>query len=99
MADITMTYASLEQASSGVNQAKADLDEVIALMDKTVGALEGNWSGASYNAFVAAWNASKPTMQSLSSAVAAFAPELTKAVEEQKERENVSAGRMQNLTF
>ena len=99
MADVSMTYASLETAASNVNNAKADLESVISFLDSAVSALEGNWSGESYEAFVGAWRSSKPTMQKLSEAVGAFAPELTKAVAAQQERESAAAGAMSGLAF
>ena len=72
MADVTMTYASLETAANNVNTAKADLEQVIAMMTNAVSALEGNWSGDSYNAFVEAWHTSKPTMEKLAEAYMAI---------------------------
>lgn len=99
MADVTMTYASLETAANNVNTAKADLDQVIAMMTNAVSALDGNWSGESYNAFVEAWQTSKPTMEKLSEAVGKFAPELTNAVTAQREREQSAASAMKNLAF
>ena len=99
MADVLMSYGSLETAAGQVNQAKADLDQVITFLSNAVNALEGNWSGDSYNAFVNAWNESRPTMQKLSEAVGNFAPELNKAVENQKATEAANAGAMSNLAF
>lgn len=99
MADVTMTYASLETAASNVNNAKADLENVISFLNSAVSALEGNWSGESYEAFVSAWQASKPTMERLAESVGNFAPELTKAVAAQQEREASAAGAMSGLAF
>ena len=99
MADVMMTYASLQTAASNVNAAKADLEDVIARLESAVAALDGNWSGESYNAFVAAWQESKPTMQRLAEAVGRFAPELNNAVVAQQERESATAASMTNLAF
>ena len=99
MADVTMTYASLETAASNVNSAKADLESVISFLNSAVSALEGNWSGQSYEAFVGAWQQSKPTMEKLAEAVGNFAPELNKAVSAQQEREASAAGSMSGLAF
>jgi len=99
MADVTMTYSSLETAANNVNTAKGNLDDVIAYLSSAVSALQGNWSGESYEAFVGAWEESKPTMQKLSEAVARFAPELTKAVASQQETEKASASAMSGLSF
>lgn len=99
MADILMTYSSLEEAANGVDRAKADLEEVIALLDRTVSALEGSWSGESYEALVNAWGSSKPTVQKLAEAVAAFAPEIRGAAERQRETESASASRIQSTSF
>lgn len=99
MADITMTYSSLESAASQINSAKSDLDSVIAALDSAVSSLDGNYSGVSYEAFRNAWQESKPTMQKISEAVAAFAPELNTAVAKQQEAEGTAAGRMGALAF
>lgn len=99
MADITMSYGSLQEAAGKVNTAKSDLEQVISFLTSAVAALEGNWSGESYNAFVNAWNESKPTMERLKEAVGNFAPELNNAVASQQETEAGSAARMQGLSF
>ncbi len=87
MADVTMTYAALNKASTNVNKAKADLDSVIKNLDAVVSGLNGEWLGVSYNAFAQAWQESKPTMQNLAAAVEAFAPELKTTAENQHELE------------
>lgn len=94
-----MTYASLEGAASKITAAKEDLDQVITALDSAVSALDGQWSGVSYEAFKSAWSESKPTMEKLSAAVENFSPELTKAVEEQQARETAAAGGMEKLAF
>lgn len=99
MADITMTYSALETAAGNVNTAKSDLDSVISHLNSAFATLEGSWSGASYEAFRNAWQESKPTMERLAEAVAAFAPALNKAVEEQRIREAQAAGEMGKLSF
>jgi len=99
MADVTMTYASLETAANNFNTAKADLENVISNLTSAISALEGNYSGASYEALVNAWQQSKPTMQKLAEAVGNFAPELNKAVAAQQEREAATASSMSGLAF
>ena len=99
MADVTMTYEALNSAAKKIEQAQADLNDAITLFQGAVQALEGNWSGQSYNAFIGAWEKSKPTMEKLSAAVGAFAPELENAVYKQQERESTSAKSMSNLAF
>lgn len=99
MADVTMTYSSLETAASSITSAKGDLESVIAALTSAVSALDGNWSGESYQAFVEAWDSSKPTMEKLAEAVGNFAPELTKAVSSEQEREAASAAAMSSLAF
>ena len=99
MADVTMNYGSLENAASQVSQAQEDLEQVISFLTNAVSALEGNWQGESYNAFVNAWAESKPTMEKLAAAVGNFAPELKRAVASQKETETANAGAMAALGF
>ncbi len=99
MADVAMTYESLQGAAGKVNRAETDLGTVISNLTNAVTALEGNWTGASYNAFVNAWNESKPTMERLKEAVGKFAPELNAAVKRQQEAEAASSARMDNLSF
>lgn len=99
MADVTMTYESLQGTAGKVNQAETDLGTVISNLTNAVAALEGNWSGVSYNAFVNAWNESKPTMERLKQAIGKFAPELNNAVTRQQEAEAASSARMDNLSF
>lgn len=99
MADVTMTYSSLETAASSITSAKGDLESVIAALTSAVSALDGNWSGESYQAFVEAWTNSRPTMEKLAEAVGNFAPELTKAVTSEQEREAASAASMSSLAF
>ncbi len=99
MADVTMTYSSLETAAGHVNQAKDDLDQVISFLSSAVSSLDGAWEGESYNAFVNAWNESKPTMQKLSEAVGNFAPALNRAVSAQQEIEATGATELGGLAF
>ena len=100
MADgVTMTYSSLETAARNVKDAEADLVQVISNLSSAVSALDGAWQGESYNAFVNAWNESKPTMQKLANAVGAFSPELTRAVSSQREAEAANASKMSSLAF
>lgn len=99
MADVTMTYGSLESAAGQVSQAQADLEQVISFLTNAVNALEGNWQGESYNAFVNAWTESKPTMERLATAVGNFAPELNRAVASQQETEAANASAMASLAF
>lgn len=99
MADVTMSYGSLQEAANKVNTAKSDLEQVISFLTSAVSALEGNWSGESYKAFVSAWNDSKPTMERLKEAVGNFAPELNNAVASQQETEAASASRLGSLSF
>ena len=99
MADFAMTYGSLETAAKQVNQAETNLGDVITFLSNAVSALEGSWEGESYEAFVGAWNESKPTMERLKDAVGKFAPELNRAVSAQQETEATNASAMSNLAF
>ena len=99
MADVSMTYESLQNAASQVTKAEQDLDEVTKFLDNTVKALEGNWVGKSYTAFVKAWTESKPTMVRLREAVGRLAPELNKAAADQMNLDTQNANRMENLSF
>lgn len=97
--DVSMTYSSLQAAANQVEHSKENLNEVISDLTKAVNALEGEWSGEAYNAFVEAWNESKPTMQKLADAVGRFAPELNEAVSTQQETEAKNASSMRSLAF
>lgn len=99
MADVTMSYSSLQEAAGKINTAKEDLEQVISSLTSAVSALESSWSGESYKAFVNAWNESKPTMERLKEAVGNFAPELNKAVARQQATDVASAARMETLSF
>lgn len=99
MADILMTYSSLESAAGKINQAQANLEDITTALDSAVSALEGSWSGQAYQAFVNAWQESKPTMQRLAAAVGNFAPELNSAVSTQQQVDNKIATGMGNLAF
>lgn len=99
MADITMTYSSLENTAGKINQAEANLQEVSAALDSAVSALEGTWSGESYQAFVNAWQESKPTMQKLAEAVGNFAPALNRAIAAQQSVEIENVTIMNSLEF
>ena len=94
-----MTYEALNTTADKISRAKEDLDTAAQLIESAVQALEGNWSGESYNAFVAAWKESKPTLKKLSESVGAFAPELKNAVANQQERERSSASAMKSSSF
>lgn len=96
---IKMNYAALQTAAGNVNTAKCDLESVIAHLTQAVSALEGEWAGASYEAFKSAWEASRPTMERLAEAVGRFAPELNNAVATQQEQEAYTATKMTNLEF
>ena len=96
---LTMDYASLQTAATKVTNAKTSIEEVISAMDEAVAALSGNWSGQSYEAFVNAWQDSKPTVKNLAEAIGNFAPEINKTVSTQQEREATSAAAISNCAF
>ena len=99
MADILMTYSSMETAANNIKSAKESLDNVIGDLQKAVSALEGFWSGTSYEAFKNAWLESKPTMERLSAPIGNFAPELEKAKTRQQEVEQQNAASMGKLAL
>ena len=99
MADITMNYASLEEAAQKITVAEGDLESIINTLNNVVSTLGENYSGASYNAFLAAWNDSKPTMERLKAAVGNFAPALKSAAANQRELESAAAQKMGGLGF
>lgn len=99
MADIMMNYASLEEAARKINTAEGDLEAIITNLTNVVSTLGENYTGASYNAFLAAWNDSKPAMERLKAAVGNFAPALKTAADNQRELENTAAQRMGGLGF
>ena len=94
-----MIYGSLEDAATKITKAGADLDEVTTFLDTTVKALEGNWEGDSYNAFVNVWSESKPTMLKLKEAVEQFSVALKNSVARQKETDATSEREIQPLAF
>lgn len=99
MADISMTYSGLSSAASKINTAKTNLDSVISSLEQAVAALDADWFGESYQAFVSAWQESKPTMQKLSEAIGEFSPALEKVVANQQETEAANAATMGGLGF
>lgn len=99
MADITMNYASLEDAAQKIITAEGDLENIINTLTNVVSTLGESYSGASYNAFLAAWNDSKPTMERLKAAVGNFAPALKNAADNQRELESAAAQKMGGLGF
>ena len=99
MADITMNYASLEDAANQIRMAEADLDTIITTLNKIVSTLGNDYTGASYNAFLSAWQDSKPTMERLKAAISNFAPALTTAAENQRELEAATAQKLGSLGF
>ena len=99
MADITMTYASLEEAASKITAAEGEQQNLIWSLSSVVSTLGEGYSGESYNAFLAAWNESKPTMERLKEAVGNFAPALKTAAENQRQLELSTAQKMGNLSF
>ena len=84
MADITMNYASLEEAANKITTAEGELQTLISNLSSVVATLGEGYTGASYNAFMNAWNEAKPTMEKLKEAVGNFAPALKTAAENQR---------------
>lgn len=99
MADITMTYSSMEEAAKSFEQAKQEIDAAAERLTKAVNTLGGSYSGKSYNALNQAWQESQPTLKKLSEAIEAFAPELRKSAEKQREIELGQAKKNQTLGF
>lgn len=99
MADVTMSYASLEEAAQKITTAEGELQTLISKLSSVVSTLGEGYSGESYNAFLNAWNESKPTMEKLKEAVGNFAPALKTAAENQKQLEQSTAQRMSGLSF
>jgi WXG100 family type VII secretion target len=99
MADITMSYASLEEAANKITSAKGDLETIINNLESVISTLGENYTGESYNAFVNAWNESKPTMEKLKEAVGNFAPTLRTVAENQRQTELQNAKITGGVTF
>ena len=87
MADIMMNYASLEEAANKITSAENELQTLINNLGSVISTLGENYKGASYEAFLNAWNESKPTMEKLKEAVGHFAPTLRQVAENQRELE------------
>lgn len=99
MADIIMNYASLEEAAKKIETAENELQNLIATLNSVVSTLGEGYSGESYNAFLNAWNESKPTMEKLKEAVGNFAPALRTTANNQRELEIQTAQKMGTLGF
>ena len=99
MADVTMSYASLEEAANKITTAEGELQTLISKLSSVVSTLGEGYSGESYNAFLNAWNESKPTMEKLKEAVGNFAPALKTAAENQRQLEQSTAQKMSGLSF
>ncbi len=99
MADIIMNYASLEEAAKKIETAENELQNLIASLSSVVSTLGEGYSGESYNAFLNAWNESKPTMERLKEAVGNFAPALRTAANDQRELDIQIGKKMGTLGF
>ncbi|MBE6947732.1 MAG: WXG100 family type VII secretion target [Ruminococcaceae bacterium] len=97
IADVTMNYACLEEAAGKITAAEGELETLISNLTSVVTALGEGYSGESYNAFLNAWNESKPTMEKLKEAVGNFAPALKTAAENQRQLDQATAQRNGNL--
>jgi WXG100 family type VII secretion target len=99
MADIIMTYESLETAAGKITTAEGERQTLIDNLTNVVATLGDGYTGASYTAFLNAWNDSKPTMIKLKEAIGNFAPALRTTAENQRQLEQNTAQQMGNLTF
>ena len=89
----------MDEAANKITSAQGELADLISKLSGVVSTLGEGYSGESYNAFVNAWNESKPTMEKLKEAVGNFAPALRAAAENQRQLEQSSAQKMNNLSF
>ena len=99
MADISMTYSSLQTAANQIRKAEGELQDVTAQLESAVSALEGDWLGESHQAFVNAWQESKPTIQRLTEAIGNFAPALDQTVARQQGTEGNNVKVISGLGF
>ena len=97
MADIKMTYESLNSAAKKITQAKEELETLIKNLTNVVETLGSDYVGVSYDAFKNAWAESRPTMERLKEAVGEFGPALTQTAEEQREQELKQGQKMSKL--
>lgn len=95
MPNIVMTYSGLAEAVTQMNTAKESIDQVIQNIDKSIETLKASWTGASYEAFKAAWEEAKPKMKSISDKIGQYGPELKQVVERQKATDDENAKRIQ----
>ena len=99
MADVIMSYASLEDAANKITTAEGELGALISKLTSVVSTLGEGYTGDSYNAFLNAWEESKPTMEKLKEAIGNFSPALKTAAENQRQLDQSTAQQMSSLSF
>lgn len=100
MANVTMTYEAMSNASAQVKTHKENFDSMISGMTTIVSSLNGQWEGVAKTEFENAFQNLKPTLQKFSELLGRYGTELDKEVAGMMEKESGSAQRISsNLTL
>lgn len=100
MANVTMTYEAMSNASAQVKTHKENFDSMISSLTTIVSSLNGQWEGVAKTEFENAFQNLKPTLQKFSELLGRYSAELDKEVATVMEQQSSSAQRIGgNLTL
>jgi WXG100 family type VII secretion target len=100
MANVTMTYEAMKNASSQIKTHKTNFDDMISGMTTIVNSLNGQWEGVAKEEFESAFQSLKPTLQKFSQLLERYYEELDREVADMMEKEGGSARRIgRNLSL
>ena len=79
MADLKVNYESMNDAAGKVEKAKSELESLISNLSTVASLLGNDNQGQFYQAFISAWDDTKPQLERLKEVVGEYAPKLRSA--------------------
>ena len=95
--DTSMSYSSMNEASTKISHAKQDLEDAKQNIKAAIDALAEGYTGLGYNAFKESWDSSEPKLQEMIEAIGRFSPQLDKAAQDQQELDQQNEARGQSV--
>ena len=84
MADVSMTFHSLEDLSREIGNIQADFDNMRTGFDSLVQSLDGLWQGAAQKEFAVAYDKLKPKLATVSEVLSKYSEEISGAAKKQR---------------
>lgn len=99
VADISMTYSSMEALAKEISNIQVDFDNMRTGFDSVVQSLEGQWQGAAQKEFTTAYSKLKPKLTTVSEVLSRYSTEITSTAKKQFALDTEGASTASTVSF